>query len=227
MKHILKNTLFTLGLIAVSQMAFAEGDAAAGKTKAMVCGACHGADGNSPAPNFPKLAGLGEKYLLKQMLDIQAWDKETDAAKKAKTGRAVLEMTGLIKDTSAQDLADIAAYFASQTTQLSGSKKIEVQTNSGILVDGLALGEKTWRSGNATTGVPACTGCHSPDGKGNVAAGFPRLSGQHPDYIEKQLKAFRNGDRTNDGDAMIMRSAAEHLSDSEIKALANYIGGLN
>lgn len=227
MKHILKNTLFTLGLIAVSQMVFAEGDAAAGKTKAMVCGACHGADGNSPAPNFPKLAGLGEKYLLKQMLDIQAWDKETDAAKKAKTGRAVLEMTGLIKDTSTQDLADIAAYFASQTTQLSGSKKIEVQTNSGILVDGLALGEKTWRAGNVTTGVPACTGCHSPDGKGNVAAGFPRLSGQHPDYIEKQLKAFRNGDRTNDGDAMIMRSAAEHLSDSEIKALANYIGGLN
>jgi cytochrome c553 len=227
MKHILKNTLFTLGLIAVSQMVFAEGDAAAGKTKAMVCGACHGADGNSPAPNFPKLAGLGEKYLLKQMLDIQAWDKETDAAKKAKTGRAALEMTGLIKDTSTQDLADIAAYFASQTTQLSGSKKIEVQTNSGILVDGLALGEKTWRAGNVTTGVPACTGCHSPDGKGNVAAGFPRLSGQHPDYIEKQLKAFRNGDRTNDGDAMIMRSAAEHLSDSEIKALANYIGGLN
>ncbi|MBK8186766.1 MAG: cytochrome c4 [Cellvibrio sp.] len=227
MKHILKNTFFTLGLIAVSQMVFAEGDATAGKTKAMVCGACHGADGNSPAPNFPKLAGLGEKYLLKQMLDIQAWDKETDAAKKAKTGRAVLEMTGLIKDTSTQDLADIAAYFASQTTQLSGSKKIEVQTNSGILVDGLALGEKTWRAGNVTTGVPACTGCHSPDGKGNVAAGFPRLSGQHPDYIEKQLKAFRNGDRTNDGDAMIMRSAAEHLSDSEIKALANYIGGLN
>jgi cytochrome c553 len=227
MKHILKNTLFTLGLIAVSQAVWAEGDATAGKAKAAVCGACHGADGNSPAPNFPKLAGLGEKYLLKQMLDIQAWDKETDPAKKAKTGRAVMEMANLTKNMTEQDLADISAHFASQTTQLSGSKKIEVQTNSGILVDGLALGEKTWRAGNATTAVPACTGCHGPDGKGNVAAGFPRLSGQHPEYIEKQLKAFRNGDRTNDGDQMIMRSVAEHLSDAEIKALANYIAGLN
>lgn len=227
MKHILKNTLFTLGLIAVSQTVWAEGDATAGKAKAAVCGACHGADGNSPAPNFPKLAGLGEKYLLKQMLDIQAWDSETDTAKKAKTGRAVMEMVNITKTLSKQDLEDIAAHFASQTTQLSGSKKIEVQTNSGILVDGLVLGEKTWRSGNITTAVPACTGCHGPDGKGNVAAGFPRLSGQHPEYIEKQLKAFRNGDRTNDGDQMIMRQVAEHLSDSEIKALANYIAGLN
>jgi cytochrome c553 len=227
MKHILKNTLFTLGLIAVSQAVWAEGDATAGKAKAAVCGACHGADGNSPAPNFPKLAGLGEKYLLKQMVDIQAWDQETDTAKKAKTGRAVMEMANLTKNMTQQDLADISAYFASQTTQLSGSKKIEVQTNSGILVDALALGEKTWRAGNATTAVPACTGCHGPDGKGNVAAGFPRLSGQHPEYIEKQLRAFRNGDRTNDGDQMIMRSVSEHLSDAEIKALANYIAGLN
>lgn len=227
MKNILKCALLTLGVTSLSQAALADGDATAGKAKAAVCGACHGPDGNSPAPNFPKLAGLGEKYLLKQMLDIQAWDLETDAAKKAKTGRAVMEMTGIVKDLSHQDLADIAAYFSSQTTQLSGSKKIEVQVNSGLLVDGLALGEKTWRSGNASTSVPACTGCHSPDGKGNLAAGFPRLSGQHPEYIEKQLKAFRNGDRTNDGDQMIMRSVAANLSDAEIKALANYIAGLH
>lgn len=227
MKTILKSALFTLGLLSCSHAALADSDATAGKTKAAVCGACHGQDGNSPAPNFPKLAGLGEKYLLKQMLDIQAWDLETDPAKKAKTGRAVMEMAGITKTLSEQDLADIAAYYASQSTQLSGSQKIEVQTNSGILVDGLVLGEKTWRSGNAATSVPACTGCHGPDGKGNVAAGFPRLSGQHPDYIEKQLKAFRNGDRTNDGDQMIMRSVSANLSDAEIKALANYIGGLN
>jgi len=227
MKHILKNTLFTLGLVALSQASFATSDAVAGKTKAAVCGACHGADGNSPAPNFPKLAGLGEKYLLKQMLDIQAWDKETDPVKKTKAGRAVLEMTGLLKDLSKDDLSDIAAYFASQTTQLSGSKKMDVQVNSGLQVDALALGAKTFRAGNASTAVPACTGCHGPDGKGNVAAGFPRLSGQHPEYIEKQLRAFRNGDRTNDGDQMIMRSVAEHLSDAEIKSLANFIAGLN
>jgi cytochrome c553 len=227
MKNILSNALFSVGLAIIAQGAMANGDAAAGVTKAAVCGACHGADGNSPAPNFPKLAGLGEKYLLKQLKDIKLWDLEQDAAKKAKTGRAVLEMTGMLANLNDQDLADIAAHYASKSTQLSGSKKIEVQVNSGILVDGLELGARVYRAGNMTTGVPACTGCHAPDGKGNAPAGYPRLSGQHPEYIEKQLRAFRAGDRTNDGDQMIMRSIADKMSDAEIKALANYIAGLN
>ncbi len=195
--------------------------------EAAVCGACHGADGNSMVGTFPKLAGLGERYLLKQMSDIQAWDLETDAAKKEVTGRKVAEMTGLLAKMTKQDLEDLAAHFAAQTTQLSGSKKIEVQVNSGIKVDGLELGERTYRAGNPTTGVPACTGCHAPDGKGNIPAGFPRLSGQHPEYIEKQLRAFRAGDRKNDGDQFIMRSVADKMSDAEIIALANYIAGLN
>jgi cytochrome c553 len=227
MKNILSNALFSVGLAIIAQGAMANGDAAAGATKAAVCGACHGADGNSSASTFPKLAGLGEKYLLKQLKDIKLWDQEQDAAKKAKTGRAVLEMTGQLSNLSDQDLADIAAYYASKSTQLSGSKKIEVQVNSGILVDALELGERTYRAGNATSGVPACTGCHAPDGKGNAPAGYPRLSGQHPEYIEKQLRAFRAGDRTNDGDQMIMRSIADKMNDAEIKALANYIAGLN
>lgn len=205
----------------------AAGDAAAGATKAAVCGACHGADGNSMVGTFPKLAGLGERYLLKQLSDIQAWDLETDPAKKEMTGRKVAEMTGLLAKMNKQDLEDLAAHFAAQTTQLSGSKKIEVQVNSGIKVDGLELGERTYRAGNPTTGVPACTGCHAPDGKGNIPAGFPRLSGQHPEYIEKQLRAFRAGDRKNDGDQSIMRSIADKMSDAEIIALANYIAGLN
>lgn len=227
MKHIVRNALLSLGLVAVAQGALATGDAAAGATKAAVCGACHGADGNSMVGTFPKLAGLGERYLLKQMTDIQAWDLETDAAKKAVTGRAVAEMTGLLAKMSKQDLADLAAHFSAQTTQLSGSKKIEVQVNSGIKVDGLELGERIYRAGNPGSGVPACTGCHAPDGKGNIPAGFPRLSGQHPEYIEKQLRAFRAGDRKNDGDQAIMRSVADKLNDAEITALANYIAGLN
>ena len=208
-------------------MAMAAGDATAGAAKAAVCGACHGADGNSLVGTFPKLAGLGEKYLLKQLHDIQAWDLEQDAAKKATTGRKVPEMVGLLANLNDQDLADIAAHFAAQTMQLSGSKPLEVQVNSGLKVDALALGQRTYRAGNIATGVPACTGCHTPEGKGNVAAGFPRLSGQHPEYIEKQLRAFRAGDRTNDGDQMTMRSVAAQLSDAEIVALANYIAGLH
>lgn len=227
MKHIVRNALLSLGLVAVAQGALAAGDAAAGAAKAAVCGACHAADGNSPIGTFPKLAGLGEKYLLKQLQDIKAWDQQEDAAKKAVTGRAVPEMTGLLTGLSDQDLADIAAHFATQTMQLSGSKPLEVQVNSGLKVDALALGQRIFRAGNAATNVPACTGCHTPDGKGNVAAGFPRLGGQHPEYIEKQLRAFRAGDRTNDGDQMTMRSVAAQLSDAEIIALANYLAGLH
>jgi len=233
MKHIVKHALFSLSLAVGFQMTTAQaavslvGDAKAGATKAAVCGACHGVDGNSAAPNFPKLAGQGTRYLLKQIHDIKAWDSETNPAKKPVTGRTVLEMTGILTNLNEQDIADIAAYFNSQNTQLSGSKKMEVQVNSGIKVDAMELGAKVYRTGNLVNGVPACTGCHAPDGKGNPAAGFPRLSGQHPDYIEKQLTNFRAGNRINDGDTMTMRSVAEKLSDAEIKALANYIAGLN
>jgi cytochrome c553 len=233
MKHMVRSALFSLGLIAIAQSVYASGDskvvgdAKAGQAKAAVCGACHGADGNSAVGNFPKLAGQGERYLSKQIHDIKAWDIETNAAKKATAGRAVLEMTGLVTALSDQDIADISAFFASQNTQLSGSKKMEVQVNSGLKVDALELGARTYRAGNLANGVPACTGCHAPDGKGNAAAGFPRLSGQHPDYIEKQLTNFRLGNRVNDGDTAPMRAIADKLSDAEIKALANFIAGLN
>lgn len=227
MKNILSNALISVVFAVIAQGAMAKGDATAGAEKAAVCAACHAVDGNSPIGTFPKLAGLGERYLLKQMTDIRAWDRETDPAKKDKTGRAVPEMTGQIAGLSDQDLADIAAHYASQTTQLSGAQKLDVQVNSGISVDALELGERVYRGGNRSTGVPACTGCHSPDGKGNEPAGFPRLSGQHPEYVEKQLRAFRGGDRTNDGDQAIMRSIADRMSDAEIKAVANFIGGLH
>lgn len=227
MKNLLKHALFSLGLVAVAQGAFAAGDAKAGADKVAVCAACHGPDGNSPLPTFPKLAGLGEKYLLKQLQDIQAWDLEADAEKKPTTGRAVPEMTGMLRDLGEQDLQDVAAYFASQAIQLSGAKEIQVKVNSGLMVDGLELGEKVYRAGNLANGVPACTGCHAPDGHGNAPAGFPRLSGQYAEYVEKQLLAFRSGNRTNDGDQMIMRLVAEKMSDAEIKAVANFIAGLN
>ena len=170
---------------------------------------------NSPAPNFPKLAGLGEKYLIKQMQDIK------------NGSRNVPEMTGLLNGYTDEDIANVAAFFNSKPLQLSGSKEIEVQVNSGIKVDGLALGEKTYRAGNPKVGVPACTGCHSPSGKGNDPAGYPRLGGQHAAYIEKQLRDFRAGNRVNDGDTKTMREVAANLSDAEIVALANYIAGLN
>ncbi|WP_105102658.1 c-type cytochrome [Microbulbifer pacificus] len=214
MNSIIKKAALALGMVAFAQVGHAAGDASAGQAKAAVCAACHGADGNSPAPTFPKIAGLGEKYLLKQMHDIK------DGARK------VPEMTGLLDNLSDQDMADVAAYFASQNIQLSGSESFSVMLNNGDNVDGLALGRKVFRAGNPTTNVPACMGCHSPTGQGNAPAGYPRLSGQYAEYVEKQLKAFREGTRANDGDTRVMRSVAQQLSDAEIKAVANYIAGL-
>jgi cytochrome c553 len=183
------------------------GDAAAGKSKSVACGACHGADGNSTAP-FPKLAGLGEKYLLKQMRDIR------DGL------RSVPAMAGQLDGKVDQDLADIAAYFSSQTR--SGGQTDPAQ---------LALGAKVFRSGVAERNVPACMACHSPTGSGNAPAGFPALAGQHAQYVADQLRAYRKGyedpaGRTNDGDAKTMRTIAFGLSDKEIDAVASYIAGL-
>lgn len=185
-----------------------EGDAAAGKTNAAVCGACHGADGNSAAP-FPKLAGQGEKYLYKQMLDIR------DGV------RHVPTMAGQLNSKSNQDLADFAAFYASQ--ERTGGK-----TDPELL----KLGEKIYRSGVADRKVAACTACHSPTGQGNAPAGYPALAGQHAQYIEDQLRAYRQGyedpaGRTNDGETKIMRATAFGLSDMEIKAVSSYAAGLH
>ena len=214
MNSIIKKAALALGMVAFAQFGYAAGDASAGQTKAAACAACHGADGNSPAPTFPKIAGLGEKYLLKQLHDIKSGDRQ------------IPEMVGQLDNMSEQDLADIAAYFASQNIQISGSEAFSVMLNNGDNVDGLALGRKIYRAGNASSGVPACMGCHSPTGQGNAPAGFPRLSGQYSEYVEKQLKAFRAGTRANDGESRIMRTAAKQLSDAEIKAVANYVAGV-
>lgn len=192
--------LLTLGITGV---AHAAGDAAAGQAKAAVCGACHGADGNSAIANFPKLAGQNEKYLVKQMKDI-------------KNGvRPVVEMTGLLDNLSDQDLADLAAFFAKQATQIGHAAKDQVEA-----------GQKIYRAGIAAKGVAACTACHSPTGTGNASAAFPAVSGQHSAYVEKQLKMFRNAERSNDPNNM-MRDIAAKLSDAEIKAVSAYIQGLN
>lgn len=216
MKNPLRSIVLALGVSALAPLALAAGSPANGEAQVAVCGGCHGADGNSPAPNFPKLAGLGEKYLTKQLQDIQSGS------------RKVVEMTGLLDGKSAQQLADMAAFYSAKSLQLAGAKKLDVQVNSGAKVDALTLGENIYRAGNADTQVPACTGCHSPRGLGNAPAGYPRIGGQHAQYIEKQLRDFRAGNRTNDGDiAQVMRKVAEHMSDAEITSLANYIAGLN
>lgn len=199
-----KRIAVLLALCFVAAGAQAAGNADAGKQKAVACGACHGADGNSLAPTFPKLAGQHEKYLLKQLHDIKSG------------ARNIPTMAGQLDAMSGQDLADIAAYFAAQQAS-PGAAREEL----------VALGETVYRAGIREKGVAACAGCHSPTGSGNGPAGFPALSGQYADYIAVSLRAFRNDERTNDGDTRIMRDVASRLSDKEIDAVASYASGLH
>jgi cytochrome c553 len=198
------NALFALLLAAITATpALAQGDAQAGQAKTAVCAACHGASGNdSLLANVPKLGGQGERYLLKQLQEI-------------KSGvRVVPLMAGMLNPLSDQDLADIAAWFSSQTTPQGAVDPAKRE-----------LGESLFRAGNASLGVAACSACHAPNGAGNHAAGYPALSGQDAAYTELQLKAFRAGERTND-EAEVMRTTAARLNDAEISALASYISGL-
>jgi cytochrome c553 len=186
----------------------AAGDAEAGQAKAATCVACHGVDGNSAVPTFPKLSGLGHKYLLKQMQDIR------DGR------RPVALMAGQVDNMTDQDLSDIAAFYDAQP-----------RTGGTAEPDKVSLGRKVYLGGIAERQVPACSGCHSPTGNGNGPAGYPALAGQHADYVAAQLKMFRKGyedpaGRTNGGEAKIMRTTAFRMSDMEIEAVASYIAGL-
>ncbi len=224
MKNLVLKSFLSVALVGLSFGASAGGDISNGEKIAKAeCVACHGENGNSATPMFPKIAGLGEKYLLKQLLDIQNGDGKKPKA----PSRKINEMAGLLDSKSDQELLDLASYYAAQSLQLSGAKEIQVQVNSGAKVDGVKLGAQVYRAGNLETGVAACTGCHSPRGLGNAPAGFPRIGGQHADYIEKQLRAFRAGDRTNDADGAVMRDVAARMSDAEIIAVSNFISGLN
>ncbi|WP_313738879.1 c-type cytochrome [Pseudomonas sp.] len=205
MNKLFASLLLTLGVTGAAGAAQPiTGDAAAGQAKTALCGACHNPDGNSLAPNFPKLAGQGQRYLEKQLHDIKSGK------------RPVLEMTGMLEGFDDQDLADIAAYFASQkgTVGAADPKLVE-------------RGRALFNGGDLDKGMPACTGCHSPDGAGLALAGFPHLSGQHAQYVSKQLTDFREGNRTNDGDAMTMRTIASKLSNKDIEAISSYIQGLH
>lgn len=196
--------LISSGSVMASETAeaAAKGDAAAGKAKSAVCGACHGMDGNSVNPEWPKLAGQHESFIVKQLQNFKS--KERDDA----------TMFPQTMNLSEQDMNDLAAYFSGQT-----------QTPGQADVTQVELGEAVYRGGNSATGVSACIGCHGPTGAGNPAAKFPRLAGQHGAYTKAQLLKFRVGGRNNDAGKM-MRNIAVRMNDAEIEAVAQYIAGL-
>ncbi len=181
----------------------AEGDAAAGKAKSVLCMACHGPDGNSVNPVWPKLAGQHPSYILKQLHDFKSGARKNDL------------MSPMAAPLTEQEMADLAAYFSSQK-----------QAPGVAAADKVKLGERIFRSGNAATGVAPCMGCHGPEGLGNPQAVFPRISGQHAAYIEKALNDFHGKLRTNDPNKM-MQGVTANMTKDEITAVAQYLQGLH
>ncbi len=191
-----------LAVMGTASSAFAAGDAAAGQAKAAACAACHGPDGNSVNPEWPKLAGQNPDYIVKQLQDFKAGVRQNPL------------MSPMAAPLSDQDVLDLAAFFSSQKTQLG-----EADPNL------VAAGQKVYRGGNVASGVAACAACHSPTGVGNPAAKFPRVSGQQAAYVAKQLQDFKTGARTNDAGQM-MRNIASKMTNEEIQAVASYVQGL-
>lgn len=181
------------------------GDPKAGQAKAAACGACHGVDGNSTDPQYPKLAGQSEQYIVRQLENFKSGKRQNPI------------MLGMATPLSAQDMHDIGAYFASQ------------HVLPGVADQALvAVGETVYREGDTQRGVPACMACHSIDGSGNPGAMYPQLAGQHAQYIETQLKAWHDGTTWgSDAHSQIMPMIAKKLDAQEIAAVASYIEGLH
>lgn len=207
MKFFIQAAASILALISLQAVAQTvdRGDAAAGQAKSAICAACHGADGNSVVPNWPKLAGQHADYLVRQVKLIKSG------------ARKVPEMMGIVGSVSDQDMRDISAWYAAQSN------------NGGVADESMIeLGQRIYKAGNADSGIPACMSCHGPGGEGNPLAGYPALAGQHKMYISKMLTGFRMGFNwgDDDGPSKVMNGAALLLTKDEIEAVANYIQGL-
>ena len=202
-KFIVTGFLFIQAL-ALAGNAQALGDAEAGKTKAAACGGCHGMDGNSMVPTFPKLAGQNEKYIVNQL-----------KAFKTSEGRSNEIMLGMAAALTEQDMHDIGAYFYTQ--KISAAAPADESK--------LAMGREIYKGGNLQTRLPACQACHGPTGAGNPGTGYAQVGGQYADYTRAQLMAFKKGERTTD-DKALMRDIAKMMSDEEIDAVSQYIASL-
>ena len=202
---IMAGAVLSLG-IGKAFASYEGGDPVAGEAKAALCAGCHGGDGNSPAADFPRLAGQYSGYIVKQVRDFQSGVRANNET-----------MAGMAATVaSVEDAKDIASYFA--------SKKMAKEPLTSVNADLAKKGEKLFTEGNMQSGVYGCVNCHGERGKGKSAAitQFPRIGGQHRDYILKQLNDFRAGNRKNDPGGM-MADIAKKLSEDEMKAVAEYL----
>ncbi|MEX0915432.1 MAG: c-type cytochrome [Wenzhouxiangellaceae bacterium] len=204
---MLRIAIAVMALITFSiSTAMAAGDPQAGESKAGVCAACHGMDGNSQIPQWPKLAGQHETYLARQTRMVR--DQQRD----------VPQMYPIVMNLSDADIDDISAWYASRTIK------------SGVADEAVVeQGRTLYHAGNPDSGIPACMGCHGPTGNGIPGAGFPMLRAQHADYTADRLRRYRNGETNGEDDpySEIMVAVSKNLTDAEIDAVSSYIEGLH
>ncbi|WP_165312609.1 c-type cytochrome [Vibrio ziniensis] len=204
------NKLALILSLLASCSVWAQGSIEAGKAKSETCVACHGADGNSLITTYPKLAGQHAKYIEKQLKDLKL-----GASSAGKQGRYDPVMSAMAMPLSDEDMSDLAAYFSS----------LPISSNS-TPEDVVSTGKALYTAGDASRGLTACIACHGPRGNGTELSGFPKISGQHADYVKAQLLKFRDDSRGNDMNAM-MRDVAKKLTDADIDTLSKYVGGLH
>lgn len=199
---LLGSFLGILAGICASALSRAAGSVEEGQSKSTACIACHGANGNSPNPEWPNLAGQNETYIKRQLQAFKSGARQNPL------------MTPMATGLSEDDMDDLAAYFAQQMPQ-------------GLEADPakVALGQRLYRGGDMRLGTAACGACHGPGGDGNPAAGYPAIHGQHAAYAAAQLRAYRSGTRQTDPNQM-MRNVASTLTDEQIDAVASYLQGL-
>lgn len=200
-------SLFALASLAVfpaQAESLVDGSAEAGKAKAITCVACHGAEGNSANALWPNIAGQHAAYTLDQLKAFKDGTRKDPLM----SSQAIM--------LSDEDMADLAVYFES----LPGAAQAVADASL------VARGEALYRGGNPQTGASACMACHGPTGRGNPAALYPALQGQHATYTAKQLHAYADGTRETDGKTRMMRDIAARLSKEDIEALASYVQGL-
>jgi cytochrome c553 len=203
----LKTALLALSItfaVTANSEPLVEGSAEAGKARSVTCAACHGPDGNSVNPAWPSIAGQNAPYMLKQLQAFKSGSR-TDPL-----------MTAQAMPLSEQEMRDLAVYYAAQAP---APKAVAAP-------ESVNKGEALYQGGDAENKIAACLACHGPTGRGNPAAAYPMLKGQHATYTATQLRNYANGQRKSDGPTRVMRDIAARLEEDDILAVASYVQGL-
>ncbi len=195
-------TLLCTAALASAAPALAAGSKEAGQAKSTPCVACHGVDGNSVNPEWPSIAGQHESYVIRSLKAFRDGSRQNPL------------MSPMAVGLTDEDIADLAAWFSSQTARGGEAEPSK-----------LKLGQKIYRAGNMEEKSMACAACHGPTGRGNPLASYPAIQGQHATYVAAQLRAYKSGARTSDPNQM-MRAIAARLSEAEIDAVSSYVQGL-